>query len=51
MNDKSNLSAEELETLNIEFAKRGKSPGILWLLWPFLGGLGAHRFYLGHAIR
>lgn len=50
MNDESNLSAEELETLNIEFAKRGRSPGILWLLWLFLGVFGAHRFYLGHRI-
>lgn len=50
MNDKSNLSAEELETLNIEFAKRGKSPGILWLLWLFLGVFGAHRFYLGNKV-
>lgn len=25
-----------------------KSAGVAYLLWFFLGGLGAHRFYIGH---
>jgi TM2 domain-containing membrane protein YozV len=27
-----------------------KSVGVAYLLWFFLGGFGAHRFYLGHIV-
>lgn len=45
--DKSDLTMEELSMLNQEFAKKKKSSGTMWLLWFLLGGIGAHRFYLG----
>lgn len=50
MINRSDLTTEELQILNLEFAKRGKSSGTLWILWLFLGSIGAHRFYLGHPI-
>lgn len=50
MINKSDLTTEELQILNFEFSKRRKSSTTLWLLWLFLGGLGAHRFYLGQPI-
>lgn len=31
-----------------EFEANKKKPLVMWLLWLFLGFLGAHRFYLGH---
>ena len=31
----------------LEFEAHKKSAGISYLLWFFLGGFGAHRFYLG----
>ena len=31
----------------LEFEAHKKSAGVAYLLWFFLGGFGAHRFYLG----
>lgn len=31
------------------FEASKKSAGVAYLLWLFLGGIGGHRFYLGHA--
>lgn len=31
------------------FESNKKSAGVAYLLWFFLGGLGGHRFYLGHS--
>lgn len=45
--DKSDLTMEDLSILNQEFSRRKKSSGTMWFLWFFLGGIGAHRFYLG----
>jgi TM2 domain-containing membrane protein YozV len=33
--------------LQMTFQAQKKSTGVAYLLWFFLGGLGAHRFYLG----
>ncbi|MBP6878253.1 MAG: TM2 domain-containing protein [Phenylobacterium sp.] len=48
MNDKpasSGISADTQALMAFESSK--KSAGVAYLLWLFLGGLGAHRFYLG----
>ncbi len=48
MNDKPNgqgVSADAQALMAFESSK--KSTGVAYLLWFFLGGLGAHRFYLG----
>ncbi|AIS51873.1 hypothetical protein TKV_c06890 [Thermoanaerobacter kivui] len=44
---KNQLTEKQLSILNQEFKKRKRNPVVAWLLWFFLGGLGAHRFYLG----
>jgi TM2 domain-containing membrane protein YozV len=41
------LSTEQQLMINSELDKKKKSKGIAFLLWVFLGTLGAHRFYLG----
>lgn len=48
--DKSDLTMEDLSILNQEFSRRKKSSGTMWFLWFFLGGIGAHRFYLGETV-
>lgn len=46
MNERTNVIKEELKTaLNLAVGK--KSAVIAYVLWFFLGLLGAHRFYLG----
>lgn len=44
---KKDMTPEELELLQREFEKRKKTD-VIFGWWFFLGGLGAHRFYLGH---
>ncbi|MCX8045749.1 MAG: TM2 domain-containing protein [Anoxybacillus gonensis] len=44
---KHDLTTQELQILTSEMEKRKKSSGTAWLLWIFLGGIGAHRYYLG----
>lgn len=44
---KSGLSERELLILDSELHRQRKSTLIAYLLWFFLGGLGAHKFYLG----
>jgi TM2 domain-containing membrane protein YozV len=44
---KSQLTSEEYTYVNSELIKRSKSRLAAYLLWFFLGGFGAHRFYLG----
>ena len=41
------LTERELLILRQEVDSRKKSVAATWLLWFFLGELGAHRFYLG----
>ena len=41
------LTERELLILRQEVDGRRKSVAATWLLWLFLGELGAHRFYLG----
>jgi len=41
------LTERELLILRQEVDSRKKSVAAIWLLWLFLGELGAHRFYLG----
>ena len=41
------LTERELLILRQEVDDRKKSGAATWLLWLFLGGWGAHRFYLG----
>lgn len=45
---KSELEARELLLLESEVKSRGKSMLVGYVLWYFLGMLGAHRFYLGY---
>lgn len=44
---KQELTSQELQILASEMDKRKKSTAVVWLLWFFLGGFGAHRYYLG----
>jgi TM2 domain-containing membrane protein YozV len=41
------LSTQEQILIEQRVANEAKSTGAAYLLWFFLGGLGAHRFYLG----
>ena len=45
---KQELTSKELQLLSAELEKEKKSTTVSWLLLLFLGGFGAHRFYLGH---
>lgn len=47
LKEKQGLSSEQLLMVQSEVTRRGKSKGIMYLLWLFLGVTGAHRFYLG----
>ncbi|MFT8316967.1 MAG: TM2 domain-containing protein [Sporolactobacillus sp.] len=42
-----NLSNGERLVINSEVQKSGKSLGVAYAFWFFLGTLGGHRFYLG----
>ncbi len=44
---KSQLDTRELLLLDSEVKNRGKSMLVAYILWYFLGFLGAHRFYIG----
>jgi TM2 domain-containing membrane protein YozV len=41
------LTTEQLLMVESEVKNKGKSKGIAYLLWFFLGSLGGHRFYTG----
>ena len=41
------LKTDEKILIEQRVANEAKSAGVAYLLWFFLGGLGAHRFYLG----
>ena len=43
------LSSEQLQMVQMEVNGKKKSAGVLWILWLFLAGFGAHQFYLGNA--
>lgn len=45
------MSPQQAMYVTSELARRRKSPIAVWLLWLFLGGLGAHNFYLGRTGR
>lgn len=44
---KKDLSLRELQYLDLEMRKRGKSRESMWALWAFLSYFGAHRYFLG----
>ena len=44
---KGKMSIKELAIFEQEFNKKKKGKGTAYLLWFFLGTVGAHRFYLG----
>lgn len=44
---KSQLTAQQLALFESEMNKRRKSVAVAYVLLIFVGGLGAHRFYLG----
>lgn len=37
-----------LQRAQMQYEDRKKSQPVMWLLWLFLGYLGAHRYYLGN---
>ena len=45
---KKDFSPHELNVFVVEYEKQKKSKLVTWLLWLFLGGIGGHRYYLGH---
>ncbi len=45
----SDKSARDAALSTMMFEANKKSVGVAYLLWFFLGGLGAHRFYAGKA--
>jgi TM2 domain-containing membrane protein YozV len=47
ISNKVGLTAEQLMMVESEVKNKGKSKGIAYLFWFFLGSLGAHRFYTG----
>ena len=47
LEEKKDLTPQELAILESEFQKHRKSPVVLWLLWLFTGNFGGHRYYLG----
>lgn len=42
------LSTQEQILIEQRVTNEAKSVGVAYLLWFFTGGLGGHRFYLGH---
>lgn len=47
MATKQNLSQQELLVLHNELERSKKKKGLSFILWLFLGGIGAHRYYMG----
>jgi TM2 domain-containing membrane protein YozV len=45
---KKDFTPHELSIFSIEYEKKKKSKLVAWLLWLFFGGIGGHRYYLGH---
>ncbi|HEU5141130.1 MAG TPA: TM2 domain-containing protein [Bacillales bacterium] len=45
---KSQLTDRQLTLFQGEYEKARKNPVVVWLLWIFLAGFAAHRFYLGN---
>lgn len=45
---KKDFTPHELNIFTLEYEKQKKSKLVTWLLWLFLGGIGGHRYYLGH---
>ncbi|MDQ0428511.1 TM2 domain-containing membrane protein YozV [Planomicrobium stackebrandtii] len=45
---KQGLTSEQLLIIQQEMETKSKKPLVAYLLWFFLGTLGAHRFYLGN---
>ena len=43
----SQLDNQEKLLVDNQVANKSKKAVVAWLLWLFLGGLGAHRFYMG----
>lgn len=41
------LTTQEKVLVDTQVANKAKKPVVAWLLWLFLGGFGAHRFYFG----
>lgn len=44
---KQDLTSQELQLLASEMDNKRKSTATTWILWFFLGNIGAHRYYLG----
>lgn len=44
---KTDLTLTELQWMDIETRKRGRSRDTLWALWALLSYFGAHRYYVG----
>lgn len=44
---KQELTTQELQLLASEMDRKKKSTATTWILWFFLGNIGAHRYYLG----
>ena len=44
---KRDMTAEQLAMVQSEVTSKGKSKGVAYALWFFLGGLGGHRYYAG----
>lgn len=47
LHHRSDLTAQELSILSMEYESRKKSSGSLWVLWWFTGIFGGHRYFLG----
>ena len=45
---KQSMTGEQLVMVQAEVNNKQKSKGIAYTIWFFFGGLGGHRFYLGH---
>lgn len=44
------MTEMEAARMQMTYDAHRKSVAVAYLLWFFLGGFGAHRFYLGHAV-
>ncbi|MFB5192630.1 TM2 domain-containing protein [Alicyclobacillus fastidiosus] len=45
---KQNMDARQLALLQSEYDGKKKSAAVAWILWLFLGAIGAHRYYMGY---
>src|SRR5580698_3239137 len=43
------LTDRQIAVLSAEMTSRRRTAGVAYVLWFFLGGLGAHNFYLGRS--